>query len=135
MALYDKYQNLYKKYSDIYGDQLILFHKIGAFYEMYAYYKNQEIITLVSIMSNLNIIKKHQKLPPSKTNYLIIGFPTVAFDKYIEKCQSKLNDLGYTLIFYNNAYEQLIFTPKIQLKDEHYDYDNWENLEEYVLEI
>lgn len=100
MALIKEYFELTKKYTDEYGEKVILLMQVGSFFEVYGIY-DKELETLTgskisdfSRICELNVVDKNTCV--GKSNVMMAGFKDFMIDKYIKKIQ----DAGFTSVVY-----------------------------------
>ena len=87
-SLFVNYYNYYKKYSDLYGDKVIILHQTGHFFEIYDYPVDDGFlcsdIYKVSNIVNLSVTRRDKNKDISPKNWLMSGVPLMKLDKYCE---------------------------------------------------
>jgi len=87
-SLFVDYYNYYKKYSDLYGDKVIILHQTGHFFEIYDYPVDDGFlcsdIQKVSKIVNINVTRRDKNKDISPKNWLMSGVPLMKLDKYCE---------------------------------------------------
>ena len=87
-SLFVDYYNYYKKYSDLYGDRVIILHQTGHFFEIYDYPDDNGFlcsdIYKVSNIVNLSVTRRDKSKDISPKNWLMSGVPIIKLDKYCE---------------------------------------------------
>ena len=95
--LVKNYFEIHNYYSNIYGlDKTIILMQVGSFHEAYSIYPDGDGLDLLKLSQELDIIctMKNNKLPLSKNNPKMLGFPIYTTHNYIDK----LIDINYTVI-------------------------------------
>ena len=86
--LFTDYYNHYKKYSLLYGENTVILHQTGHFYEVYDYPKDNGFlcsdIYKVSNILNLNVTRRDKNKELSEKNWLMSGVPLMKLEKYCE---------------------------------------------------
>ena len=86
--LFTDYYNHYKKYSLLYGENVVILHQTGHFYEVYDYPKDNGFlcsdIYKVSNILNLNVTRRDKNKELSEKNWLMSGVPLMKLEKYCE---------------------------------------------------
>ena len=79
---YFKYQ---KQYEDTYGEKTVILYQLGQFYEVYAYYDDQNNIIgkarEIGPLINFVVSRKNKKLDISFSNPIQVGINIATFDK------------------------------------------------------
>ena len=104
------YFEIHNYYSEKYGiNNTIILMQVGSFHEIYS--TDNEGLDLIKLASNLNITctMKNTKLPLSKSNPRMIGFPIHVTNNFIDK----LIDLNYTVVLINQVTEPPNITRKV----------------------
>ena len=87
-SLFVHYYNEYKKFTELYGDNVIILHQTGHFYEIYDYPYNDGFlcsdIYKVSNIVNLNVTRRDKGKELSPKNWLMSGVPLMKLDKYCD---------------------------------------------------
>lgn len=96
MTVQDEYVFYQNKYEKMYGKNCIVLMQVGSFHECYSFGDTPDLAKISEIL-DLTLTKKNKKEPLSKKNPLLVGFPSVALDKYVKKLV--LN--GYTVPVYD----------------------------------
>jgi DNA mismatch repair protein MutS len=94
------YFDIHNFYSDIYGiNRTIILIQVGSFHEIYS--TDNEGINLIILAQELDITctMKNNKIPLSKTNPRMVGFPIYTTQNYIDK----LIELNYTIVLINQV--------------------------------
>jgi len=100
MALVKEYFELTKKYSNEYGENMILLMQVGSFYECYGKKKNQDgtiygsKILDFSQICELNVVNKNTCV--GEENIVMAGFKVEFIEKYLRKIQ----EAGYITVVY-----------------------------------
>jgi DNA mismatch repair protein MutS len=100
MSLIADYFELTKQYQNEYGENTILLMQVGAFFEVYGIYDNENDVIVSSKITDfsriceLNIVDK--KTCVGKNNVMMAGFKDLMIEKYLRKIQ----DAGYTAVVY-----------------------------------
>ncbi len=100
MSLIAEYFELTKQYQNEYGENTILLMQVGAFFEVYGIYDNENDVIVSSKITDfsriceLNIVDK--KTCVGKNNVMMAGFKDLMIEKYLRKIQ----DAGYTAVVY-----------------------------------
>ena len=110
MSITREYLRLSKEYQNKFGENTILFMMVGKFYEVYAILEEDKASAKYAI--NVNIQNAKQiltfvntcdfaigKKTTTEINCSMAGFPELYLDKYIKKMQ----DIGYTVVVYNQV--------------------------------
>src|SRR5271154_2306456 len=99
MTIIDIYLDYHEKYSAIYGNKAVVFMQVGSFHEAYATDKEGFNLRELEPVLEIRLTRRdtHTTKPPDRKNPYLLGFPTIALNKYI----TKLIDNGYTVIIYN----------------------------------
>ena len=86
--LFKDYYNHYKKYSELYGEDTVILHQTGHFYEVYDYPEDSGFlcsdIYKVSNILNLNVTRRDKNKELSEKNWLMSGVPLMKLEKYSE---------------------------------------------------
>lgn len=98
---------LMKEYCDViatlreeFHEEVIVFMQVGSFYEIYEV-EGVGHARLVASITGITLTKKNSKLPPSRENPWMCGFPLYTIGKFI----TRLNDEGYTVAVYDQKAE------------------------------
>ena len=87
-SLFVDYYKAYDKYKKLYGENIIVLHQTGHFYEIYDYYYNNNFlcsdIYKVSNIVNLSVTRRDKNKELSPKNWLMSGVPLVKLDKYCD---------------------------------------------------
>jgi DNA mismatch repair protein MutS len=98
MGIAAEYFAVLKKYSTKHGKQTIVLMQVGSFYEIYGIDNDKEKIgNAAELSSLLNIVLTRRNksiISNSMSNPLMLGFPCVAFEKYMPI----MLDAGYTVV-------------------------------------
>ena len=95
--LVKNYFEVHNYYSNIYGlNRTIILMQVGSFHEAYSTDIENEGLDLIKLSQDLDITctMKNNKIPLSKTNPRMVGFPIYTTHNFIDK----LIDLNYTII-------------------------------------
>ena len=102
----DEYLRVYKKYFEKYGEKTALLYCVGSFFEIYGVDNGHEKLGNAEELSrilNITLTRKSKKiLENSMQNPLMLGFPCVAKDKYIQI----LLEEDYTVIIVDQVKNQ-----------------------------
>lgn len=100
--------------------EVILFMQLGSFYEIYEV-EDVGHAKLVSALTGITLTRKNSKLPPSRENPWMCGFPLYTLGKFI----TKLNDEGYTVAVYDQKPENVkervrrgVYNPSLRMDTE-----------------
>lgn len=99
MSIINEYLELTKKYKEEYGEQTIILMEVGSFFEVYALinpdgtYKGSSIEDFSKI-NDMVIAKKNAMVDTCQV--VMAGVGTA----YVDKCIQRLQENGYTLVFY-----------------------------------
>ncbi len=87
-SLFVDYYKEYKKYTELYGENVIILHQTGHFFEIYDYpFKDGFLcsdIYKVSNIVNLNVTRRDKGKELSPKNWLMSGVPLMKLDKYCD---------------------------------------------------
>jgi len=87
-SLFVDYYKEYKKYTELYGDNVIVLHQTGHFFEIYDYPFEDGFlcsdIYKVSNIVNLNVTRRDKGKDLSPKNWLMSGVPLIKLDKYCD---------------------------------------------------
>jgi len=87
-SLFVNYYTEYNKFTELYGDNVIILHQTGHFYEIYDYPYNDGFlcsdIYKVSNIVNLNVTRRDKSKELSPKNWLMSGVPLIKLDKYCD---------------------------------------------------
>lgn len=92
MTIQEEYLYYQNKYEKTYGKTIVLM-QVGSFHECYALEEKGPDLQKISELCDLTLTKKNKNKPLSISNPYLLGFPTVALDKYIKKLVQE----GYTV--------------------------------------
>ena len=86
--LFTDYYNHYIKFSKLYGEDTVILHQTGHFYEVYDYPKDDgflcsDIYKIANIL-NLNVTRRDKNKAISVKNWLMSGVPLMKLEKYSE---------------------------------------------------
>lgn len=101
MTIQDEYLYNQIKYEKLYGKNCIVLMQVGSFHECYSFDDNGPNLSKISELLDVTLTKKNKKEPMSKKNPQLLGFPSVAIDKYIKK----LIINGYTVPVFDQTTE------------------------------
>uniref|UniRef100_A0A6C0ADA5 DNA mismatch repair proteins mutS family domain-containing protein n=1 Tax=viral metagenome TaxID=1070528 RepID=A0A6C0ADA5_9ZZZZ len=85
MTIHDEYIYYQNKYEQQYGKKTLVLMQVGSFHECYSLGDIGPDLAKISDLCDLTLTKRDKKKPLSQKNPYLIGFPTVALDKYIKK--------------------------------------------------
>jgi DNA mismatch repair protein MutS len=82
-TLYGDYEQYLKKYKIEYGENTVLFYECGSFMEVYSIDDGLVDIKTISELLNVQVSRRNKSiLEVSKTNTLMLGFPSFALPKF-----------------------------------------------------
>lgn len=86
MLLTDEYFQYHKKYSEIYGKNILILMQVGSFYESYSIDVNLGQPDLLEISKILGVVRvqRNKNKPISSSNPFMLGIPTVSLIKFLE---------------------------------------------------
>ena len=88
-SLFKDYYKNYEKFTNLYGENIIILHQTGHFYEIYDYPKNDmefycSDIYKVSAIVNLSVTRRDKNKELSTKNWLMSGVPLMKLEKYCD---------------------------------------------------
>ena len=101
MTIIDEYLYQQEKYGKLYGaSNTIVFMQVGSFFESYATETRGFNLKELSEVLNIMCTKKSKKIKEvSMKNPYVLGFPEVAYDKYIKLLMSR----GYIIVVFSQT--------------------------------
>jgi DNA mismatch repair protein MutS len=93
--IYDDYVAYLEQYRAKFGDGVLILMEVGSFYELYNCDKNLGAdVKAISELLNMQASKKDKKLPLSRNNPQMAGFPSHSLRRHLPT----LVDAGYTIV-------------------------------------